>query len=103
MKVAFLYNHEAGHQVRHSAVVIPALVAKYPSIDVTVLATSDALLDTVRGICGDIRCRFVKLDMPGWHKPIARLLDPVLPFSRLDHLYSNRALFAAFDAVIVTE
>ena len=106
MKVAFLYNHEAGHQARHSAVVIPALIAAYPSIDVTVLATSDALLETVRGICGgDVggKCRFVILAVPGWHKPIARVLDPVVPFSRLDHLYSNRALFASFDAVIVTE
>ncbi|MBY0508992.1 MAG: hypothetical protein K2P94_02460 [Rhodospirillaceae bacterium] len=104
MKVAFLYNHEAGHQVRHSAVVIPQLIARYPEIEVTVLATSDALLETVRGICGpDVRCRFLKLDIPAWHKPLARLLDPVLPFSRLDHLYSNRTLFSRFDAVIVTE
>ena len=106
IKVAFLYNHEAGHQARHSAVVIPALIAKYPAIEITVLATSDALLEIVRGICGgDVggRCRFVKLNVPAWHKPIARLLDPVLPFSRLDNLYSNRTLIAAFDAVIVTE
>ena len=50
MKVAFLYNHEAGHQVRHSAVVIPHFVARYPAVDVTVLATSDSLLETVRGM-----------------------------------------------------
>jgi 3-deoxy-D-manno-octulosonic-acid transferase len=75
MKIAFLYNHEAGHQVRHSAVVIPALLARYPNIDVTVLATSDALLNTVRSVAGDVRCKFVRLDTPAWHKPFARLLD----------------------------
>jgi len=104
IKVAFLYNHEAGHQVRHSAVVISALLDRYPAIDVTVLASSDTLLETVRGICGAApRCTFVKLEIPAWHKPVAHVLDPMLPFSRLDHLYSNRALFATFDAVIVTE
>lgn len=103
MKIAFLYNHEAGHQVRHSAVVIPALLARYPNIDVTVLATSDALLNTVRSVAGDVRCKFVRLDTPAWHKPFARLLDAALPFTRLDQLYSNREIFKQFDAVIVTE
>ncbi len=106
MKIAFLYNHEAGHQVRHSAVVIPALVSRHPEIKVTVLATSDTLLSTVRAVCGpetESKCRFVKLDIPAWHKPFARILDAALPFSRLDQLYSNREIFAGFDAVIVTE
>ena len=105
LKVGFLYNHEAGHQVRHSAVVIPQILARHPALDVMVLATSDALLETVRAVCGpvDERCRFVKLSVPGWHTPLARLLDPVLPFSRLDQLASNRAVFARLDALIVTE
>jgi len=106
MKIAFLYNHEAGHQVRHSAVVIPALVARHPGAEVTVLATSDMLLSTVRDICGpeiESKVRFMKLETPAWHKPFARILDAALPFSRLDQLYSNRDVFAGFDAVIVTE
>lgn len=103
MKIAFLYNHEAGHQVRHSAVVIPALLARYPEIKVTVLATSDHLLNTIRGVTGDVRCDFTRLDTPAWHKPFAHILDAALPFSRLGQLYSNRSIFAGFDAVIVTE
>ena len=106
MKVAFLYNHGGGHQARHSAVVIPALIAQYPDIEVTVLATSDVLLETVRALAGPTvegRVRFLKLDVPAWHKPFTRALDLVLPFSRLDNLYSNAALFSRFDAVIVTE
>ncbi|MSO73510.1 MAG: hypothetical protein EXQ84_07930 [Rhodospirillaceae bacterium] len=105
-KVGFLYNHDAGHQVRHSAAVIPALLAGHPAIEITVLATSDARLEAVRGVSGTEagkRCKFVRLDIPAWHKPIAQLLDTVMPFSRLDHLYSNRAVFAFLDAVVVTE
>ncbi len=106
VKVAFLYNHEAGHQVRHSAAVIPALLDRHPEIDLSVLATSDSLLATIHAVCGpelEKRCRFIKLGTPAWHKPFARILDAVLPFSRLDQLYSNRTLFSRFDAVIVTE
>jgi len=105
MRIAFLYNHEAGHQARHSAVVIPQLLARHPTIDVAVLATSDALLETVRAVAGPgaARCRFVKLHTPSWHKPFARVLDQIAPFSRMDQLYSNRHLFKSFDAVIVTE
>jgi hypothetical protein len=106
LRIAFLYNHDAGHQLRHSALVIPALIARYPDIEVSVLATSDLLLDTIRDLCGsDIerRCSFIKLEVPSWHAAFAHLLDPVMPFSRLDQLYSNRELFKRFDAVIVTE
>lgn len=105
-RIAFLYNHEAGHQVRHSATVIPHLISRYPEVEVTILGTSDSLLDTVREVVGqevDRQCSFVKLEIPTWHKPIARLADTVLPFGRIDHLYSNRSIFTAFDALIVTE
>jgi len=106
LRVAFLYNHEAGHQVRHSAAVIVPLLERHPDIELTILATSDALLDAVRTICGPAainRCRFIKLETPAWHRPIARVLDSFLPFSRLDNLYSNRGLFSRYDAVVVTE
>ena len=106
MKVAFLYNHEAGHQVRHSAAVIPALLDRHPEIELSVLATSDTVLEAIHAVCGpelEKRCRFIRLDTPAWRKPLARVLDAVLPFSRLDNLYSNRMLFSRFDAVIVTE
>ena len=105
-RIAFLYNHEAGHQVRHSAAVIPQLLKRYPSAEITILATSDSLLDIVRQVSGvdfNYRCSFVKLKIPTWHKPFARIADTILPFSRIDHLYSNRSIFTAFDALVVTE
>ena len=105
-RIAFLYNHEAGHQVRHSAAVIPQFLRQYPDIDITILGTSESLLDIVRKVAGpeiDRKCSFVKLQIPAWHKPFARLADAVLPFSRIDHLYSNRSIFNAFDALVVTE
>ena len=105
-RVAFLYNHDAGHQVRHSAAVIPELIKRYPTAEITVLATSDSLFDVVRQVAGsdiDHRCSFVRLKIPIWHRPFARLADTVLPFSRIDHLYCNKSILAKFDALIVTE
>lgn len=104
--IAFLYNHEAGHQVRHSAAVIPEILKLYPNIKVTILVTSDSLMHLVRQVCGDInlhRCSFIKLKIPKWHKPFAYVLDTIFPFSRIDHLYSNRSIFKSFNAIIVTE
>lgn len=106
MRLGFLYNHEGVHQVRHSAVVIPQLLERHSDVEITVLATSDALLDAVREVCGPAvsqRLSILKLSRPRWRRSLAGVLDKVSPFSRLDHLYSNRALFAQFDALIVTE
>ena len=105
-RIAFLYNHEAGHQVRHSAAVIPQLVKQFPNVEITVLGTSNGLLEIVREVAGrqvEKSCKFIKISIPSWHKPIARVADKVVPFSRLDQLYSNRSIFASFDALIVTE
>jgi len=104
--IAFLYNHEAGHQVRHSAAVIPEFIRRYPDIDITILGTSESLLDIVREVVGPEigrKCSFVKLKIPAWHNPFVRLADAILPFSRIDHLYSNRSIFRVFDALVVTE
>ena len=106
LRLAFLYNHEGVHQVRHSAVVIPRLLERHRDIQITVLATSDALIETVMEVCGpDLvgRVEIMRLARPWWRKALASVLDKVSPFSRLDHLFSNRDLFARFDAVIVTE
>lgn len=106
LHIGFLYNHEGVHQVRHSAVVIPQLLERHRDIKITVLATSDALIEAVIDVCGpDLigRVEIIKLSPPKWRKPLAGVLDKVSPFSRLDNLFSNRALFAKFDAVIVTE
>ena len=106
LHIGFLYNHEGAHQVRHSAVVIPQLLERHRDIKITVLATSEALIEAVIDVCGpDLigRIEIIKLSPPKWRKPLAGVLDKVSPFSRLDNLFSNRALFAKFDAVIVTE
>jgi len=106
LRVAFLYNHEGVHQVRHSAVVIPRLLERHSDIQISVLATSDPLIEAVIEVCGpDLigRVEIVRLSRPGWRKAVGSALDKISPFGRLDNLFSNRDLFAKFDAVVVTE
>jgi len=105
-RIAFLYNHEAAHQVAHSASVITALLAQSPALDISILATSDVLINAVKAICGsdiESRCRIIKLAVPAWHRPFLRAIDSIAPLSRVDYLRSNSALFASFDAIVVTE
>lgn len=105
LRIAFLYNHEGVHQVRHSAAVIPRLLERYSNLHISVLVTSDALLSAVSSVCGPLTSslEFIRLSRPRWRYPIGQLLDRIGPFSRLDYLFSNRDLFSKFDAVIVTE
>ncbi len=106
LRIGFLYNHEGVHQVRHSAVVIPQMLARHADVQITVLATSEALIEAVIDVCGpDLigRVEIIKLERPRWRRPLAGVLDKVSPFSRIDNLFSNRTLFAKLDALIVTE
>lgn len=105
-RIGFLYNHEGVHQVRHSAVVIPQLLARNPDVQVAVLVTSEALLQAVADVCGPEiigRIEVIKLELPRWRRRLAGMLDKVSPYSRFDNLFSNRDVFAHFDALIVTE
>ncbi|MBL8631084.1 MAG: hypothetical protein JNM81_15730 [Rhodospirillaceae bacterium] len=106
LRLAFLYNHEASHQVAHSASVISAILNNYPQVEVSILATSDPLIEAIRRICGeDIvqRCKLIKLELPPLRRRLLRALDSVAPLSRIEQLKLHSDLLASFDAVVVTE
>ena len=52
-RIVFLYNHEALHQIVHTAPVIPALLQHYPDVAVSVLVSSEEQLAVLRDIVGD--------------------------------------------------
>lgn len=103
IRIGFLYNHEAAHQVRHSAGVIAPL-SRAPGVEITVLATSAALMEAVRALVpGDTSCVYRRLDPPRWRRPIVRAGNLFMPFERLDNLFTHRELLRTFDALVVTE
>ena len=104
MKIGFLFNHDALHQVRHTAPVIAEL-ARMRGATVVVLTSSEAQEREVRAIIGDAAAgvRFVSLTIGG----AARMLDAglrwVAPFRRLAVLRENLAAFADLDVLVVPE
>lgn len=104
MKIGFLFNHDALHQVSHTAPVIAALV-EHAGVEVCVLTSSPAQEARVRAIVGDAaaRVRFVSLAIGR----AARLLDAglrwVAPFRRVAVLRENLAAFAVLDVLVAPE
>lgn len=102
-RVGFLYNHDAAHQVRHSAGVIAPL-SRVPGVEISVLTTSQELREAVQAVVPvDTPCAYRHLDPPAWRRPIVRAASLVMPFDRLDNLFTHRALLRTFDALVVTE
>ena len=104
MKIGFLFNHDALHQVRHTAPVIAEL-AREPSAEVSVLTSTPAQEAEVRALLGEAAAavRFVPLSIGA----VARTLDAglrwVLPFRRIAMLRENLPTFAALDVLVVPE
>lgn len=104
LRIAFLYNHEAVHQVRHTAPVAAALSA-LPGVEVTVLVSSSAQENEARAIVGDAMpaIRFHLLQPGSIARSLGAFLAAAGPFRRLSVLYANRKLLAGFDAIVVPE
>jgi hypothetical protein len=104
LRIGFLFNHDALHQVRHSAPVIAELV-RFPDVEVRVLTSSPAQEREVRALIGEAAAhvRFETLQ-PG---PLAALLDRLLgqvaPFRRVAVLKRNVGAFAELDVLVVPE
>ncbi len=104
MKVGFLYNHDALHQISHTAPVIADLVG-YPGVQVSVLASSSAQERQVRKLIGDAAAhvRFVRLRIGRAAGMLDRALRFVSPFRRVAVLRENAAAFAALDVLVTPE
>lgn len=104
MRIGFLFNHDALHQISHSAPVIAAL-ADDPRAQVTVLTSSAAQEARVRALIGVAaeHVTFVPLTVGR----VARVLDAALrwvaPFRRIAVLRENLAAFGALDVLVVPE
>jgi hypothetical protein len=102
MKIGFLYNHDATHQVPHTISIASALAAR--GIDVTILTSSEAQREIAAALLRpDVGCRFVSLQVGLIARTLDRALHSVAPFRRLAILRENRGIFAGFDALVVPE
>lgn len=105
-RVGFLYNHEALHQVPHSAPLAAALAREWNSIQVEAIATSQALADAFSAVTTRLGAPLVPIRLllePAWQRTLANVLDLALPFSRLANLRAHADKLAGYDALVVTE
>lgn len=107
MRIAFLYNHDAPHQIAHSAAIARDMARLDDTVTVDVLATSQALLDHARTvICGDdgdTTVSFRLLPPNRIQSLIGRMVDRFAPFSRVLNLIRHRTTLGRYDAIVVPE
>lgn len=106
LRCGFLFNHDQLHQIAHSAPIAFELINRSTQMDVTLLATSQAQLEYLRRAAAhydlpqaDIRL----LRLPGWLRPIAKVMDGIMPFSRIAMLLANLETFRALNLLVVPE
>ncbi|MDF0487913.1 hypothetical protein PX554_07205 [Sphingomonas sp. H39-1-10] len=102
MRIGFLFNHDATHQIAHTIPIAAALAAR--GVDVEILTSSaeqrgvaSALLPATANV------RHRALEVGRISRLADRLLRHVAPFRRIAILRENLPAFAALDALVVPE
>lgn len=109
MRIGFLFNHEAPHQVAHALPIALALADHPRRPDVTLFLAPGASADEVRQLWIEAGRpvddhRLVTLDPAGWAARIGEsLTGAAAPLARIDVLRRNRRRFAELDALVVPE
>ena len=103
MKVGFLFNHDAGHQVGHLAPIVSAYAAANPDDEIRAYIGGAAVRDSVKGEIRGPNVRFIELAPPAPLRPLARALDIAMPASRWTRLRANVDKFRDLDALVAPE
>ncbi len=106
MRLGFLYNHDALHQVAHSAPLISLLVLEHPEFEITILTSTE---EQKALICEQVpaevveKLSFIDLRLPGALDKVDRFVRHIAPFKRVAILRSNLEILRGFDALVVPE
>lgn len=104
MRIGFLFNHDALHQISHTAPVIVELV-RFPAVETVVLTSTPEQEAQVRALIGDAAARvtFVPLRIGRVAETLDHALRFVAPFRRIATLRANLDIFRALDVLVVPE
>ncbi|WP_106639586.1 hypothetical protein [Allosphingosinicella vermicomposti] len=106
MKIGFLYNHDAIHQIAHTAPIVAALRAAAPEVSISILTSTRSQEARVRLLLPpDIMAsvEMVRLKPGFLQASFGWIANAVAPFRRLAVLKNNLDLLASFDALVVPE
>jgi hypothetical protein len=102
MKIGFLFNHDASHQVPHT-IPIAAILAKRGVI-VEILTSSEEQRAVARALLpSDAAVQFRSLTIGAVSRTADYFLRHVAPFKRIAILRENLDLFQQFEALVVPE
>ncbi len=105
-RAVFLFNHDAAHQVAHLAPVAAAMARLHSGIETVVAYSDPSIRDTIESLISPedaARITWYELQLTGVFRSVARMLDRILPASRLARLRVHENLLAGSAAVISTE
>jgi hypothetical protein len=107
LRCGFLFNHDQLHQIAHSAPIAFELMRRPDgALRVDLLASTPAQYDRLREMLDEAGLphdRLVLMRRPLWMRAAGRLLDPLLPFSRVVSLLINGDLFRRLDLLVAPE
>ncbi|MBB3174910.1 hypothetical protein FHR90_002757 [Endobacter medicaginis] len=106
MRIGFLYNHDATHQIPHTIMVAAALAAR--GVDVEILTSTEDQDATARDLLpasppGARPVRFTALSIRRPAQLADLALRHVAPYRRVAILRENLDRLAGFDALVVPE
>jgi hypothetical protein len=102
VRIGFLFNHDAAHQVAHSIGIMIAYAKCNPGHTVIALV-SPALMSIVRKRTNSARVELVTFGAGPVARAMGPIFDRIAPFSRRAALSANLELIAGLDALVATE
>ena len=106
LRIGFLYNHDAIHQIAHTAPIVAALKAAAPDVQITILTSTRAQEARVRLLLSDAVMASVAMVRlrPGLvQRSLGWIANAFAPYRRLAVLKNNLSLLSSFDALVVPE
>jgi CDP-glycerol glycerophosphotransferase (TagB/SpsB family) len=106
MRLGFLFNHYAAHQVLHAAPIAFELSRRYPQAEIKVITVNSETEAVARRLADRYpgqRCVFVRAEVPRlveWLDPVVRQVKFLRKGAALD---ANLDLFAGLDVLVVPE
>ena len=106
MRIGFLFNHDQIHQIAHSLPIAIALAESGFDGEIIVATTNDQLAAEVRRLAGELlgsKILHVELVLGERSGRISRLLEHVVPATKLLIYRDNLDFFRSLDMLVVAE
>ncbi len=106
IRIGFLLNHDAAHQVMHSIPTAFELARRKPQVSVVIINTTAAEADAVERIAADYpdaSCQIELAEPPAYASLFDKLTGHALLAKRFGVLWRHRALFRTLDVLVVPD